>query len=120
MGAGMPGEQADLMGADYKLHTGAGTAQTGATVIITQNVEVSVSTGQTALVLGPASGAGAASIMTDYWVTNQSATATNALIFVPSGHKLNGSSNASLTLAQFKSAILWQYKYQNWTYVLSA
>ena len=115
MGVGMSGEQAELIGADYWLGTGKGTSQTGATIILAQNVEVSVSTGQTALVMPPN-----AYIMDDYWITNQSSTATTALIYVPSGHKLNGTLNASLSLAQFKSAIVWQYKYQNWTYLLTA
>ena len=115
MGAGLPGEQAELIGADYSLAAGKGTSQTGATILLSQNVEITVSSGQTALVMP-----NNAYIMDDYWLTNQSGTATSALIFVPSGHKLNGSTNGNLTLPQFKSAIMWQYKYQNWTYVLTA
>jgi hypothetical protein len=119
MGMGMSGEQAGLIGADPSKCVGIGTSQTGAAVILTDNCELSVSSGQTAVIL-PSSVTNDAVVLNDYWITNQSGTATNALVFVPSGHKLNGTSNASLTLGQFKSCIMWQYKYQNWTYVLTA
>ncbi len=119
MGVGMSGEQAALIGADPSITTGKGTSQTGAAVIFTDNAELSVSSGQTAVIF-PGTPAINSAILNDWWITNQSATATSALVFVPSGHKLNGSLNGSLTLAQYKSAIMWQYKYQNWTYLLTA
>ena len=119
MGLGLSGEQAALIGADPSICVGKGTSQTGAAVMLTDNVELNVSSGQTAVVF--ANGVTIdSSILNDWWITNQSSTATNALVFVPSGHKLNGTLNGSLTLGQYKSAIMWQYKYQNWTYVLTA
>ena len=119
MGVGMAGEQASLIGADPWKGTGTGTSQTGATVLLTDNAELSVSSGQTAFIF-PGGSTTNGAILNDWWITNQSATATSALIFVPSGHYLNSSLNASLTLAQYKSAILWQYKYKYWTYLLTA
>lgn len=115
MGLGLPGEVADLIGADYSLTVGSGTAQVGAKVILGDNAELNVSAGQTAVLL-PANQQVAEAI----FAVNTSGTATTALIFVPPGHKLNGTTNASFSLAQFKSAVLWQYKFQNWTALLTA
>jgi hypothetical protein len=47
-------------------------------------------------------------------VNNQQST--TALVFVPSGHTLNSVANASVSVAQYASAIIWQYKPKNWTY----
>jgi hypothetical protein len=118
MGVGMAGEAASLIGADPSRTVGKGTTQTGAAVIYTDNAELSASTGQTAFIF-PGGNTINGAIMNDWWITNQSATNTSALIFVPVGHSLNGTANASLTLAQFKSCIMWQYKYKNWTYLLT-
>ena len=48
MGLGLSGEQAALIGADPSICVGKGTSQTGAAVMLTDNVELNVSSGQTA------------------------------------------------------------------------
>jgi len=119
MGLGMSSEQAALIGADPWKGSGTGTSQTGATVLLSDNAEVSASSGQTAFIF-PGGTTINGAILNDWWITNQSATATSALIYVPSGHYLNSTLNSSLTLAQYKSCIMWQYKYKYWTYLLTA
>lgn len=114
MGVGVPGELADVIGADYSLAIGKGTTQIGANIIMSDNVELNVSAGQTAVVqpLGQ-------QIAEPVHLVNTSATATTALVFVPSGHTINGSLNGSLSVPQNKGAILWQYKNKFWTGIVS-
>ena|SRR6266436_5176522 len=115
MGLGMTGELAGVIGADYQLAVGTGTAQVGAKSLIGDNVELSVSAGQTAVVLPTVQ-----AVAEPVFVVNASATATAALVFVPSGHTLNGTANASLSVAQNKAAIFWQYKSKFWASILTA
>lgn len=115
MGLGLSGELAGIIGADYQLAVGTGTAQAGGKNLIGDNVELSASAGQTAFVLPTVQ-----SIAEPVFAVNASATATAALVFVPLGHTLNGTLNASLSIAQNKAAILWQYKSKFWASILSA
>lgn len=112
MGLGMQGELADIIGADYALVTGVGTTQAGAKAIIGDNAELSASGGQTAFVL-PITQA----VMEAVFAVNPSGTA--ALVFVPLAHTLNGTLNASLSIATNKSAIFWQYKPKFWASILT-
>lgn len=112
-GFGMPPQLAALLGGNPSALTCVGTAQTGAAVIKSKNTELVTAGGATACVF--TSGVG---VMEPYFFTQ--ASSTSGLIFVPSGHSLNGSANASLTLAQYKGAIMWQYKLKQWTYILTA
>lgn len=119
MGFGMQGELADLVGADYSLLVGKGTAQTGAAIILSDNVELNVSVGQTAVVVASLA-TPQQQIAEPIYFVNTSATATAALVFVPSGHTLNGSLNGSVSVAQFKTAVLYQYKNKFWASIVSA
>lgn len=112
-GIGFPGEQAEILGANPQTIAGVGTAQVGAAKILSKNVELTTAGGATAAVL-PA----AAKINQPHYVVVTTATA--GLVFVPLGHSLNGSLNGSLSIAQNKAAILYQYKRNNWTAILSA
>jgi len=114
MGLGIAGELADIMGADYFLAVGTGITQVGAKSLIGDNAELNVSAGQTAFLL-PVTQAVAEPVM----AVNTSATATTALVFPPATHTLNGSTTVPLSIPQFKSAIIWQYKPKFWTSILS-
>ena len=112
-GLGMPAQLAELMGGNPSALTCVGTAQTGAAVVKSRNTELVTAGGATAAVL-PTS----AKIANPFFVTTQSAT--TGLLFVPSGHSVNGSLNGSISIAQGKAAIVWQYKKSNWCYVVLA
>ncbi len=113
MGLGMPPHQAEQLGGNPQVANGTGTSQTGAGKILTKNVELNTSGGQTAVIL-PSD----APIMTPYYIFNPDAT--TGLVFVPSGDTLAGTLNGSVSVAQNKAAIIWQYKKDNWAYVLLA
>src|SRR5712671_2923019 len=103
MGLGLPGELADIIGADYFLGAGIGTAQVGARPIVGDNAELTATSGQTDFVL-PISQA----LVEAVFVFNSSAT--TARVWVPVGHTLNGSANTNLPIATVKAAMFWQYK----------
>lgn len=113
MGLGVPAQLSDLMGANPNALTCVGTAQATAAVIKSRNTELVTAGGQTAAVL-PST----AKISQPFFVTTQSAT--TGLVFVPSGHSVNGSSNGSISIPQAKAAIIWQYKRNNWCFVVLA
>jgi len=112
-GLGVPTQLATLMGAQPKVVAGAGTSQTTAATLVSRGAEVTASASQTGVI--PASDA---PIMTPFALTNS--TSTTAVVYVPVGHYLNSSQNASVNLAQNKAIYLWQYKSKYWTYILTA
>lgn len=112
-GLGLAPQLAEALGNQSNLITCAGTTQGTATLIKTKLSELSAAGSQTGAIL-PAT----AKIGTPYYVNCSSST--SAVIYVPVGQALNGATNDSLTLAQNKAAILWQYKLNNWTKVLTA
>jgi len=114
MGLGLPGELAAIVGADYQLVVGIGTAQVGARSIVGDNAELNVSVGQTAVILPFVQ-----AVAEPVFAFNSSSTATSALVFVPVGHTLNNTLNASLAVPQNKAAIFWQYKPKFWASILS-
>lgn len=113
MGLGMPAQVSNLLGANPHALTTTGTAQGTAAVLKSRNTELVTAASQTGAI--PPSDAG---VMQPYFLTSQAAT--SGVVYVPVGHSLNGSANGSFTLAQAKSAIFWQYKKSNWTYVILA
>lgn len=114
MGLGMPAQQAEQLGGNPSARgPGVGTAQVGAKTVISKNTELTPTAGQTAYVLPNA-------LFQDFQLYNSAATAVSALVFPPVGHTLNGSLNASLTIAQNKAAIMWQYKPSFWTSIVAA
>lgn len=113
MGLGMPAQLSAVLGGNPSALTCAGTTQGAAATIKSKNTELVTAGGATAAVLP--SGAG---IMEPYFINTQSAT--TGLVFVPSGHSLNGSANASVSVPQAKAAIIWQYKKSNWCYIVLA
>ncbi len=112
MGMGMPGELANIIGEDYSLAVGTGTAQVGGKILISGNVELSASGGQTAFVL-PTSQLIAEAV----FAVNPSGTP--AVVFVPVGHTLNNVLNASLSIPTNKAAFFWMYKNKFWASILS-
>lgn len=113
MGHGMPAQLADLIGAQPHALTTAGVAQGTATTIKSKNTELVTAGGATGAILPSTAG-----INDAYFVTCP--TATSGVVYVPSGHSLNGSLNAGLTIAQNKAAILYQYKRTLWASILTA
>jgi hypothetical protein len=112
MGVGFPAHQADLLGGNPSIVNGTGTAQVGAGKVLTKNVELNTSGGQTAVIIPNGD------ICQPYFFTNPDAT--TGLVFPPVGHTMNGTLNASVSVAQNKSAIVWQYKPGFWTSILTA
>jgi hypothetical protein len=108
-GYGVAAQLSSLLGAVPQKTTGVGTTQSGAATLISRMTELNPASSNTAFVI-PTD----AKIMNPYFVNNQQAT--TALVFVPSGHTLNSVANASVSVAQYASAIIWQYKVKNWTY----
>lgn len=111
MGHGMPAQLANALGANPSIVNGTGTAQVGAGKVLTRNAELNTSGGQTAVVLQNV-------IMMPYYIVNPDAT--TGLVFPPVGHTMAGTLNGSLSVAQNKAAIVWQYKPTFWSYVLLA
>lgn len=113
VGVGVPPYLANLLGNDDSILTTTTTSQSTAALIKTNNVELSTSGGQTAAILS-------ASLPIGTPVYCFTSTATTALVFCPVGHTMNGSSNGSVSIAQNKAAIIWQYKKNFWCSVLTA
>jgi hypothetical protein len=112
-GLGMPAQLADLCGAQPNKQAGAASStQTGATLLTTQSVEVTAAGGANSFLLQDLG------VNVPFHIFCSSST--SAVVFCPVGHNLNGSSNGSLTIAQNKAAIFWQYKKSNWTSLLTA
>lgn len=115
MGLGMAAQPAELLGGEPSARgAGVGTAQVGAKTILSKNSEVTPTAGQTAYILPNSN------VFQDYHFYNSAATAVTALIFPPVGHTMNGTLNASVSVAQNKTAIIWQYKPNFWAAVISA
>ncbi len=112
MGLGMQGELADIMGADYALLVGVGTAQAGAKAIIGDNAELSAASSQTDFVLPTTQ-----QIAEAVFAVNPSGT--TARVWCPVGHTLNNVANANLSIATNKAAIFWQYKSKFWASILT-
>jgi hypothetical protein len=116
MGFGFPGEQAAILGANTQLALqGVGTAQTGAAVLLSRSVELIPVTNQTAYIMPSTIG-----INEPVFLFNNAASAVTALVFCPSGGTMSGSSNGSISVAQDKGAIVWQYKKGFWCGIVSA
>lgn len=113
MGLGMPPILSAALGNAANAVTCAGTAQATATKIKTHNSELVAASSQTGAIL-PSN----ALIGTPYFVNVSSST--SAVVYVPVGQLLNGVTNDSVTLATKKAAILWQYKLNNWTSLVTA
>lgn len=105
---------AEKMGYSVGTKAGAGTAQTGATALAANSINaLTTSGGATAFVLP--TGAPGDSVV----VNNQSAT--TALVFPNSGAAINGgSTDASVSIAQNKTAIFIRYSSTVWFEVLTA
>lgn len=113
MGHGMPPQLADLLGGEPNVLTCTGTAQGTAATVKSKNTELSAASSQTGAILPSAS-----NVNSEFFFFCSSST--SAVVYVPSGHYLNGSQNAGLTIAQNKGAIIWQYKKGYWASILTA
>lgn len=112
MGLGMASQLASMAGNDPNAVTAAGTTQATATTIKQHLVEITA-TGSDGVIFPSL-----AKIGTPYFVYNSSGS--TGKVYVPVGHSLNGTLNSSLSMTTTQRAIFWQYKRNNWTYVLSA
>ena len=113
LGLGMPAQLANALGNDVALVTAAGTTQATAIPLKVTNNEVTAATSQTGVALPVIS-----LVATPYYVFVSSAT--SAVVYAPLGNYLNGTLNGSLTVAQNKSCIFFEYKNNYWWSNLSA
>lgn len=113
VGVGMPPQQAYRLGFTPVTVAGVGTSQSGAAAITTTATLGTTAGGATAFVL-PAD----AELWTGYFFVNTSATA--ALLFPPTGGAINGgSTNASISVAQNQSVLLFRTSTNAWYSVLT-
>lgn len=115
-GLGVPDEVAKRIGQTWTTVAGVGTAQTGGAALPAQVKAVvgTTSSGQTAFVLSSSLGLGE-----PYWFHNSSAT--TALVYPPSGGAIQGgSTDASFSVAQNKTAIFNRRSSTAWVAVLTA
>lgn len=110
-GLGMPPLLASELGNQPNALTCTGTSQTTAATIKTKNTELVAASSQTGAV--PPSDA---KVGSPYFLV--ASASTTAVVYVPVGHTLLGSLNGSVNLAQNKCMILWQYKLNNWAYLI--
>ncbi len=113
VGLGVPPQLADVLGFEPSTVTGTGTTQGGAALIKSQNAEMVTAAGQTAAILPADRPVGVPFIV-------NCPTATSGVVFVPVGAYLNGTQNGSLTIAQNKAAMFFQYKQGYWVSILTA
>lgn len=114
MGLGMPGPLASLLGNTPTTIAGVGTSQAGAAKLNASMVQLTTGSGQTAFIFNSA-----ASLSRLYFIYNSSAT--TALLFPGVGGTIVGSSqDASLSLAQNKSVMVWHYSSLIWVPLISA
>jgi hypothetical protein len=103
MGLGMPAQLAEVLGNQANALACTGTTQGTAATIKTTNTELVSSASNTGAVLQAT-----VPIGSPHYVFNSQAT--TAVVYVPTGDALNGSTNGTLSVAQNKGAILWKYK----------
>lgn len=115
IGVGLPSQQAVLLGFDpLTTQAGVGTAQVGASPIVSNNILATTAVGQTAFVL-PSD----AVLEVPYIVTNSTATA--ALVFPPSGGTINAAAaNASVSIAQNLARMFIRKSATRWVSFLTA
>lgn len=113
MGTGLPAQVAQQLGGNPHSLTCTGTAQGTAAKVLSKQTELLTASSQTGAIF-PSD----APIGSQYMFFNKNSD--SAVVYVPSGHYLNGSQNAGLTIAQNKGAIMWQYKKSYWTCVILA
>lgn len=111
-GLGMPPQLAALIGGNPSALTTAGTTSGTAVTIKSKNTELVTAGSQTGAIFPSTVG-----VAEPYFITN--AAATTGVVYVPTGHTFNLSgAPTSVNIAQFKSAIIWQYKPKLWTYLV--
>lgn len=113
MGVGMPPHLAVELGNTSNALTCTGTALATAAAVKSTNTELVAASSQTGAAIQST-----AKIGTPYYFF--ASASTSAVVYVPSGSYLNGVQNDSLTLAQNKAAIMWQYKLNRWASNLTA
>lgn len=114
MGSSMPGPLANRLGNTPLTQAGATTANTTATLIQGHVTNATTASSQTAFIFNSAVSLGA-----PFWFFNSSAT--TALVFPPVGGNFNGgSTDASFSVAQNKTAIFMRISANNWIVNLTA
>lgn len=116
VGLGVPPALAARLGWDPKAITGVGTAQGGTSPVVFAGTVNRLTTagGATACTIDSAFPVGQMAIV-------QTISATTGLLFPPtSGVINNGSANASFSVAQNKTALIYRYDATNFVVILSA
>ena len=114
MGLGMPGPLANRLGNTPTAVTGTGTAAVGAAQIQTAVTILTTASSQTACILPSA-----ASLGRPFYVF--CTTATTGLVYPPTGGNFNnGTTDASFSVAQNKTAIFIRLTSTIWSVVLTA
>lgn len=118
MGLGMAAPLAGRTGHPPKTTlAGVGTTQTGAAIITTTNTVGTTTGGQTAFIL-PTKASAPAIAKEYYFVVSSS---TSGLVYpAADGSTLNGSTSASVTVAQNKLTIFWMASNGEWYANVSA
>lgn len=116
-GLGLPAQLAQLLGGNPSQLTTTGTTQGTAAIIRSTNTELVTAASQTGAVLP--SSPDNSNVMVPYNIFN--GTATTGVLYVPTGHTLNGTLNGTLNIPSTnKSVIVWQYKPKFWASILTA
>lgn len=114
MGLGMPGPLANRLGNTPTTIAGVGTAAATAALIQTGLTNATTSSGQTAFIFNSSASLGRP-------FTFFCSTATTALVFPPTGGNFNGgSTDASFSVAQNKTAIFTRISSTAWCVNLTA
>lgn len=115
VGLGVAPQLAAVIGNQANTLTCTGSSsQSGAATVKTHNTELTAASGSANSAVIPST----ALVGTPWFFFTSSST--SAIVYVPSGHYLNGSLNVGLTIAQNKMAILFQYKKGYWGSILTA
>jgi len=106
-GLGMSSQLAAALGNQPNIVNCLGTALSGAANVLTKNSELVASASNTGVAL-----LATAHIGSPFYFFCSSST--SAVIYVPSGHYLNGTQNGTYTLAQNTALAIMQYKRTYW------
>lgn len=108
-GLGMPPGLAGELGNQSYSITATGTTLAGAATLYTKNVQINSQSSQTGVV--PTT---TAKVGSPFWLQTQQGAGASAVIYVQSGHTLNGTVNGTTTLAAGKTCVLFQFSLKQW------
>lgn len=108
-GLGMSPFLASKIGLQPSNLTCTGTSQATAATALTKNVILNAQSSQTGAILPASAGAGQ-----EHWLFNGSASTQSAVVYVPSGHSLNGNLNDGATVTAGTALIMIQAANKVW------